>query len=155
MEILLIRSLPPNLLFSTIFAGMLIPCCWAQDLALRAYLITPLHSNAINLTYSLYNGGLEFNGVVPITGAMGTYSVPSLSFYPSTVGSISNPATRQTGSRMGGTAAIPLSRHQSIKVSFSTGTYVRIGGDYRSFVGLMAVFVVGQTELKLKERLRD
>jgi len=55
----------------------------AQDLAPRAYLITPLHSNAINLTYSLYNGGLDFNGVVPIKGATGTYSVPSISYYHS------------------------------------------------------------------------
>ena len=62
---------------------MLIHSCWAQDLAPRAYLITPLHSNAINLTYSFFNGGLNFNGVVPITGATGTYSVPSFSIYHS------------------------------------------------------------------------
>jgi len=66
-----------------ILAGMLIHSCWAQDLAPRAYTITPLHSNAINLTYSFFNGGLNFNGVVPITGATGTYSVPSISYYHS------------------------------------------------------------------------
>jgi hypothetical protein len=60
---------------------MLLHSCWAQDLSPRAYLITPLHSNAINLTYSFYHGGLDFNGVVPITGATGTYSVPVFSFY--------------------------------------------------------------------------
>jgi hypothetical protein len=31
--------------------------------------ITPLHANAIALTYSYYTGGLQFDGAVPITGA--------------------------------------------------------------------------------------
>src|SRR6516162_2016356 len=65
-----------------ILGGMFLHSCWAQDLAPRAYLITPLHSNAINLTYSLYHGGLDFNGV-PITGATGTFSVPVFSLYHS------------------------------------------------------------------------
>jgi hypothetical protein len=72
-----------GLLWSTILIGMFIHSCCAQDLAPRAYLITPLHSNAINLTYSFYNGGLSFNGVVPVTGATGTYSVPIFSIYHS------------------------------------------------------------------------
>lgn len=77
------RDLRPRLLFLPILAGMLIHSCRAQDLAPRAYLITPLHSNAINLTYSVFNGGLDFNGVVPISGATGTYSVPSIGYYHS------------------------------------------------------------------------
>jgi hypothetical protein len=48
------------------------------------------------------------------------------------VGGISDPATRQTASRIGGTAAIPLNQHQSIKASFSTGTYYRVGGNYKN-----------------------
>ncbi len=55
----------------------------AQDLAPRAYVITPTHSNAINLTWSYFDGGLNFNGTVPITGATGTYSVPVVSYYHS------------------------------------------------------------------------
>lgn len=55
----------------------------AQDLAPRAYLITPLHSNAITLTNSFYNGSLLFNGAVPITGATGTYGVSVISYYHS------------------------------------------------------------------------
>lgn len=47
-------------------------------------------------------------------------------------GSVSKPATRQTGSRIGFTAAVPSSRHQSLKTSFSTGTYIRFGGDYHN-----------------------
>jgi hypothetical protein len=55
----------------------------AQDLAPRAYIITPLHSNAVTLTWSFYDGGLNFNGTVPITGATGTYNVPVFSYYHS------------------------------------------------------------------------
>jgi len=56
---------------------------WAQTLSPRAYLITPLHSNAITLSYSFYDGSLRFNGQAPITGATGTYSIPSFSYYHS------------------------------------------------------------------------
>ena len=55
----------------------------AQDLSPRAYVITPLHSNAITLTYSFYDGSLFFNGAAPITGATGTYSVPIFTYYHS------------------------------------------------------------------------
>src|SRR5215469_1050474 len=52
-----------------------------QDLAPRAYIITPIHANAITLTYGYYNGGLNFGGIIPITGASGSYSVPVVSLY--------------------------------------------------------------------------
>ena len=55
----------------------------AQDLAPRAYGITPLHTSAITLTWSFYDGGLNFNGTVPITGATGTYHVSVFSCYHS------------------------------------------------------------------------
>ena len=55
----------------------------AQDLAPRAYVITPLHSNAITLTYGFYDGSLLFNGAVPVTGTTGTYSVPVFTYYHS------------------------------------------------------------------------
>jgi len=54
-----------------------------QDLSPRAYVITPLHSNAITLTWSFYQGGANFNGTVPITGATGTYNIPVFSLYHS------------------------------------------------------------------------
>jgi hypothetical protein len=56
---------------------------FAQDLAPRAYLITPLHANAVTVTWSWYTGGINFNGSIPITGASGTYNVPVLSYYHS------------------------------------------------------------------------
>ncbi|MBV8572508.1 MAG: transporter [Acidobacteriaceae bacterium] len=55
----------------------------AQDLAPRAYVITPTGANAITLTWSYYNGGVNFNGTIPITGATGTYNVPIFSYYNS------------------------------------------------------------------------
>jgi hypothetical protein len=55
----------------------------AQDLAPRAYLITPRSTNVIILTWSYYNGGLDFSGTIPITGATGTYHVPVFSYYHS------------------------------------------------------------------------
>jgi len=54
--------------------------CQAQDLAPRAYLITPSHSNAVTLIYSFYEGGIEFEGTVPITGASARVSVPVVSY---------------------------------------------------------------------------
>lgn len=47
----------------------------AQDLAPRAYVITPLRSNAIILSYAYFNGSVLINGSAPITGATGTYNV--------------------------------------------------------------------------------
>jgi hypothetical protein len=42
-------------------------CAWGvarRDLAPRAYVITPLNSNAITLTYSYYTGGLQCDGAL-------------------------------------------------------------------------------------------
>ena len=59
-----------------------LPMC-AQDLAPRAYLITPIRSNAITLTWSYYSGGVNLDGTVPITGATGAFSSPVFSYYHS------------------------------------------------------------------------
>jgi len=52
----------------------------AQDLAPRAYIITPLHSNAVTLTYSFNDGGIELDGNIPITGATAKVSIPVFSY---------------------------------------------------------------------------
>ena len=57
------------------------PSANAQDLAPRAYMVTPVHSNAVTLTSSFYDGGLNFNGAVPVTGAGGRYNVFAFSYY--------------------------------------------------------------------------
>ena len=48
------------------------------------------------------------------------------------LGGIANTITRQTSSRVGGTFSIPLKKHQSLKLSYSDGAYVRFGGNYQS-----------------------
>jgi hypothetical protein len=53
----------------------------AQDLSPRAYIITPVHSNAVILTWAYFDGGVNFNGAVPISGATGSYNVPIFSLY--------------------------------------------------------------------------
>lgn len=55
----------------------------AQDLAPRAYVITPVHSNAITLTYSLYTGDVLLDGALPISNATGTINIPVFSYYHS------------------------------------------------------------------------
>lgn len=44
---------------------------------------------------------------------------------------VENPATLQKSSRIGVTASFPLTRHQSVKVGYADGAYVRFGGDYK------------------------
>ena len=77
------KSLYVRLAWDAALAVCSLTMAFAQDLAPRAYVITPTHSNAVNLTYSYFDGGLNFNGTVPITGATGTYSVPVVSYYHS------------------------------------------------------------------------
>ena len=55
----------------------------AQDLSPRAYVITPLRSNAVTLSYSYYSGSIQLNGVLPNASATGTYSVPIFTGYHS------------------------------------------------------------------------
>jgi hypothetical protein len=51
-----------------------------QDLAPRAYLITPVHTNAVTLTYAFFDGSITFDGTVPITGATARFNVSVISF---------------------------------------------------------------------------
>ena len=53
----------------------------AQDLSPRAYVITPLHSNAVTLTGTFYDGSIDFNGALPVSDATGRYSIPIFSYY--------------------------------------------------------------------------
>jgi hypothetical protein len=61
-----------------------LPLLWAQDLAPRAYVITPLHSNAATLTYSsFYDGNILFDGAIPVRNATAKINVPVLTVYHS------------------------------------------------------------------------
>lgn len=53
----------------------------AQDLAPRAYLPTPVGSNAVILTYGLATGDVLLDPTVPITDASGTVHSPVASYY--------------------------------------------------------------------------
>lgn len=64
-------------------AACLCQAGFAQDLAPRAYVITPIHSNAVLVTYSFFTGNLDFQGAVPITDATAKANVPILGFYHS------------------------------------------------------------------------
>jgi Putative MetA-pathway of phenol degradation len=55
----------------------------AQDLAPRAYVITPVRLNAVNLTYSFFDGSIILGNAVPIAGATGRVNVQILSYYRS------------------------------------------------------------------------
>jgi len=72
-----------KLVLSTAIAVCSLQSLCAQDLSPRAYVINPLHSNAVILTWSFFDGSLQFNGTAPITGATGTYQVPIISYYHS------------------------------------------------------------------------
>ena len=45
---------------------------------------------------------------------------------------VETPTTLQANSRLGGTAAIPITKHQSLKFSYSAGTYVTFGGNFQN-----------------------
>ena len=66
-------------------AGLILLICFgsrgnAQDLAPRAYVITPMHSNAVTLSYAYFSGDLIFDGSVPITGATAKTSLSVFSY---------------------------------------------------------------------------
>jgi hypothetical protein len=55
--------------------------CHAQSLTPRAYIITPVHSNAITMSYSFSDGSTLFDPNIPITDAKAKFSVPVISYY--------------------------------------------------------------------------
>ncbi len=65
--------------------GIFLACaaCLGQDLTPRAYVIVPIHSNAVVMTNSFFSGNLSFNGTVPITDATANVNVPILTLYHS------------------------------------------------------------------------
>src|SRR5215469_1172664 len=56
---------------------------FGQDLTPHAYLITPVNSNAVILSYSHFSGNLLFDGAVPISGAKASINMPIFSYYHS------------------------------------------------------------------------
>lgn len=55
----------------------------AQSLVPRAYVITATGTNAVVLSYSRLDGGLQLDGALPVTGATANVNLSVLSFYRS------------------------------------------------------------------------
>jgi hypothetical protein len=55
----------------------------AQDLAPRAYIINPIHSNAVTLTYSFSEGSILLEGAVPITDSNARINTSVFTYYHS------------------------------------------------------------------------
>jgi hypothetical protein len=76
---LLVRTL-----FALLIGSLALLCdssgCRAQDLTPRAYLITPIHSNAIVVSYSFETGDILLNPTLPISNTKGTLHAPILSY---------------------------------------------------------------------------
>lgn len=68
-----------QLLAAMLASAHLLAC---QDLAPRAYTITPLHSNAVTLSWGYYDGALNLSGSIPVTTS-GTYNIPIFAYYHS------------------------------------------------------------------------
>jgi hypothetical protein len=81
--VLLIPSIAISRCILLICGLLLASRCQAQDLTPRAYVITPIHSNAIILNYSLSHGDILFDSSLPISDVTGTLSVPVLTCYHS------------------------------------------------------------------------
>jgi hypothetical protein len=45
---------------------------------------------------------------------------------------VANPITQQKSSRVGVTAAIPMTKHQALKLSYNNGAYINFGGNYQN-----------------------
>jgi hypothetical protein len=79
------KSVMPSVLKPRLLCLLLIVClastiCFAQDLAPRAYVIVPVHSNAVTITYSYNNGGLLFVPTLPIEDATGDPNLQIFSY---------------------------------------------------------------------------
>ena len=72
-----------KLVFSALIAACSLQSLNAQDLAPRAYIITPVHWNAVTLTYSFSDGDVTTNNAIPVTDATGTLHVTGLSYFHS------------------------------------------------------------------------
>ena len=55
--------------------------CRAQNLSPRAYVIVPLHSNAVTFTYSLKDGDVVFSPSLPVQNAHGRIGNELLTYF--------------------------------------------------------------------------
>lgn len=72
-----------KLVLSAAIAACPLQILHAQDLVPRAYVITPVHSNAIILTYSFSDGAVLFDNAIPITNGTANVNASVVSYYHS------------------------------------------------------------------------
>ena len=72
-----------KLVLSAVLAAYPLQALQAHDLAPRAYVITPIHSNAVTLTYSFSAGDVFFNNALPVRDSTGIIHVPLFSYFHS------------------------------------------------------------------------
>jgi hypothetical protein len=77
------RKKPSRIALAIVLAMFPMKALCAQDLTPRAYSITPIHSNAITVAYSLNTGQVLVADSVPITDFKATLNVPVFSYYHS------------------------------------------------------------------------
>ncbi len=68
---------------------------------------------------------------------------------------VETPTTLQANSRLGATAAIPITAHQSLKFSYSGGTYTTFGGNFQSGISRVAILLVGPSQLTCSPAIKD
>ena len=57
---------------------------------------------------------------------------------------VPTPTTVQANSRIGATASVPITKHQSLKFSYSAGTYTTFGGDYQTVSAAWQYYWLGR-----------
>jgi len=72
-----------KIVLAIVFAFLPLQVAWTQDLTPRAYTITPIHSNAITVTYSRNSGQILVADSIPITDFKATLNIPVFSYYHS------------------------------------------------------------------------
>ena len=60
---------------------------------------------------------------------------------------VENPLTDEKSSRIGGTASIPVSKHESLKFSYNNGDLYPVWRELPKRLGGLAVFLAGATEI--------
>jgi hypothetical protein len=74
------RTRIAGVFLALLLATVLASSSFAQDLTPRAYIVTPLHSNAVVLSYSFQDGDILVNPTLPISNSRGTEHVAIVSY---------------------------------------------------------------------------
>jgi len=72
-----------KLVISAVIASGPMRTLHAQDLAPRTYVITPIHWNAVTVTYSFSDGAVLLNGSLPVQNGSALLDVPLITFFHS------------------------------------------------------------------------